>query len=171
MVSTKEALSFIKSAKKGKLIIFCVGNEMRGDDGIGLVIYKRLREKIPKDILLYDVGSSLENYLSVIAKNQATHCLIIDAVDFGQKEIIPGTIGFFKPSDLQKNQTMFTTHYIPMNVFLDYLKKDSEVKIRILGIQPKTIEFGTEMSTEVHTAIDKIMNFLIPLLQEGSTKN
>jgi len=166
MASTTEVRSFIKAAKEGKLIIFCVGNELRGDDGIGPLIYQRLREQLRKDIPLYDVGGSIQNYLSIITKKQATHCLIIDAVDFGNKKITAGTIGFFKPSDLEKKQVTLSTHDIPMKIFLDYMKKEAEVTVRILGIQPKMLEFGATMSDEVLNAIEKIINFLTPLLQE-----
>ncbi len=165
MSSTKEFLSFIKSAKEGKLIIFCVGNDLRGDDGIGPVIYNRLQGQFGKHILLYNVGGSLENFLSVISKENATHCLIIDAVDFGNDEITAGTIGFFKPLDLEDKQVTFSTHFIPMKVFVEYMKENSGVIVRILGVQPKNLDFGSKMSLEVLNAIDKIINFLVPLLQ------
>jgi len=166
MSSTKEFLSFIKSAKEGKLIILCVGNDLRGDDGIGPVIYNRLQGQFGKHILLYNVGGSLENYLSVISKENATHCLIIDAVDFGDDEITAGSVGFFKPSDLEDKQVTFSTHFIPMKVFVEYMKTNSRVIIRILGVQPKNLDFGSEMSFEVLEAVDKVINFLIPLLRE-----
>ncbi len=169
MSSKQGLLSFIESAKKGKLIIFCVGNEMRGDDGIGSMIYNRLRSQFGTDLLLYNVGGSLENYLSVLTKKNVTHCLIVDAVEFGDNEIPAGTVGFFKPSDLENKQVTFSTHLIPMRVLVDYMKKISGVVIRILGVQPKTLEFGAEMSFEALNAIEKIINLLVPLLQESST--
>ena len=166
MSSIMEFRSFIKSATKGKLIIFCVGNDLRGDDGIGPVIYNKLQNQIGNHILLYNVGGSLENFLSVISKENATHCLIIDAVDFGDDEITAGSVGFFKPSDLEDKQVTFSTHFIPMKVFVEYMKTNSRVIIRILGVQPKNLDFGSEMSFEVLEAVDKVINFLIPLLRE-----
>ena len=166
MSSIKEFRSFIKSATEGKLVIFCVGNDLRGDDGIGPVIYNKLRNQIGNHILLYNVGGSLENFLSVISNENATHCLIIDAVNFGNNEITPGTIGFFKPSDIEDQQVTFSTHFISMKVFLEYMKTKSGVIIRILGVQPKNLDFGSEMSFEVLDAVNKVINFLVPLLRE-----
>ncbi len=166
MFSRQGLLSFIESAKKGKLIIFCVGNDLRGDDGIGQMIYQRLRAQFRNNILLYNVGGSLENFLPVLSKKSVTHCLIIDAIEFGDNEVPAGAIGFFKPSDLKNNQVTFSTHFIPMRIIVDHMKKESGAVIRILGVQPKTIDFDAEMSYEALNAIEKIITFLIPLLRE-----
>ncbi len=167
MSSKQKILSFIKSAKKGRLCIFCVGNDLRGDDGLGPVIYNRLRGQLGNRILLYNVGGSLENFLSVLSRENVTHCLIIDAVKLVNDEIPAGTVGFFKPSDLENKQVTFSTHVIPMKVFVDYMNNDkSGVIIRILGVQPKMLDFDSEMSLEVLDAIDKIIDFLVPLLRE-----
>ncbi|MFX0182349.1 MAG: hydrogenase maturation protease [Candidatus Hodarchaeota archaeon] len=165
MVSIQELQSFIESAKNGKLAIFCVGNDLRGDDGIGPVMYNRLKGQFGSHILIYNVGQSIENFFSVLSKEHVTHCLIIDAVQFGANGVPPGTVGFYSSTDLENKQVTFSTHLIPMKVFLDYMKNKSGVKIRILGVQPKTLEFGSKMSSDVLDALDEIENFLIPLLQ------
>ncbi|MFX1284918.1 MAG: hydrogenase maturation protease [Promethearchaeota archaeon] len=165
-----EFFSFLKAAKKGKLSIFCVGNDLRGDDGLGPMIYHKLRMERNNKFLIYNVGGSLENFLSVLLKENVTHCLIIDAVQFGNNEIPAGTIGFFKPSDLENKQATLSTHLIPMKVLVDYMKNQSGVLIRILGIKPKNLDFGSEISFEVLNAIDKIIDFLVSLLGEQNAK-
>lgn len=170
MFAMQELLSFLKSAKNGKLSIFCVGNDLRGDDGLGPMIYHKLRSIFRNEFLLYNVGGSLENFLSVLSRENVSHCLIIDAVKFGNNEVPAGTIGFFKPSDLGNKQVTLSTHLIPMKVFVDYMKNRSGVLIRILGIKPKNLEFGSEISLEVLSAIDKIIDFLVPLLGELHSK-
>jgi len=118
------------------------------------------------NFLIYNVENLLENFLSILSKENVTHCLIIDAVNFGDNSVQAGTVGFFSSLDLENKQVTFTTHHIPLKVLVDYMKKKSGVEIRILGVQPKTLEFGSKMSSDVLDAIDEIINFLVPQLQE-----
>lgn len=165
MFPKQELQAFLNSAKNGKLIIFCVGNELRGDDALGPVIYNKLQGQLGNKILMYKVESSLENYFSILSKRKATHCLIIDTVNFGDNRIQAGTVGFFCPSDLERKQVSFSTHFIPMKVIIEYMKEKSGTKIRILGVQPKNLNFDSEMSKSVVNAVEKIVNLLIPLLK------
>lgn len=166
MAYKQELQSFVESAKTGKLAIFCVGNHLRGDDGIGPVIYYRLQGHFDNHILIYNVEQSIENFLFVLSKEHVTHCLIIDAIQFGVNGVPPGTVGFFSSSDLENKEVTFTTHHTPLKVYLDYMKNQTGVRMRILGVQPKILEFGSKMSSDVLDAIDEIINFLVPLLQE-----
>ena len=84
-----ELIQFLKIGRKQKLAIFCVGNILKADDGLGPVIAENLTDRIDPDILLVDVGSQPENFVSILKRNKVTHCLLIDATNFEAK---PGQI-------------------------------------------------------------------------------
>ncbi|MHA1214437.1 MAG: hydrogenase 3 maturation endopeptidase HyCI [Candidatus Hodarchaeales archaeon] len=162
MNAFNELTEFMASSKKGKLAILCVGNDLRGDDGLGPYIAKKLRELRQNGLIVYDTGNQPENYLSVLAREQITHCLIIDAVEFHQE---PGSIGFFDPSDLKEYQVTFSTHFLGMKTLIDVFGKSTGAIFKILGIQPKTLEFGSEMCDEVQIAALKLFALLHKLLE------
>ena len=69
MGAKKELQKFVIQGREAKLSILCVGNELRGDDGLGPEIYRRLEKQISKTILLIDTGNQPENFLSVLSRN------------------------------------------------------------------------------------------------------
>ncbi|MFX1512494.1 MAG: hydrogenase 3 maturation endopeptidase HyCI [Promethearchaeota archaeon] len=159
-----ELIAFINSSKSfkgGKLAIFCVGNDLRGDDGVGPLIAKRLIEQIGDKVIILDVGSTPQNFLSFISKEKISHCLLIDVVEF-QAEV--GTVGFFDPSDLQEYMVTFSTHFIPMKVFIGYWINETGATFRILGIQPKSMDFGAPLTREVEKAADNIVELLTSVI-------
>ncbi|MHA1972730.1 MAG: hydrogenase 3 maturation endopeptidase HyCI [Candidatus Hodarchaeales archaeon] len=157
-----ELTEFISSAKQGKLAILCVGNDLRGDDGLGPYIAKKLHELTEISTLIYDTGNQPENYLSVLAREQITHCLIVDAVEFHQN---PGTIGFFEPNDLKEYQVTFSTHFLSMKTLINVFGENTGATFKVLGIQPKNLEFGSTMCEEVEIAALKLFALLHKLLK------
>ncbi|MHA2273518.1 MAG: hydrogenase 3 maturation endopeptidase HyCI [Candidatus Hodarchaeales archaeon] len=163
--SAKEELTaFINSSKtdeSGNLAFFCVGNDLKGDDGVGVLLANELKKRIGNKVIILDVGSVPQNFLSLISKENISHCLLIDAVEFDAEA---GTVGFFDPSDLQEYQVTFSTHFIPMKVFIDYWVEETGAIFRVLGVQPKTLDFGAPLSTEVAKAAENIADLLSSLI-------
>ncbi|MFX0150395.1 MAG: hydrogenase maturation protease [Candidatus Hodarchaeota archaeon] len=153
----KELTRFLQEGRRNKLAILCIGNALKGDDALGPIIAKRFKNRISSEIILYDVGSQPENFISILRRNDVSHCLIIDAVEFKGE---PGDIGFFSPPDLKDIKMIFSTHFLSMKIFLDFIARETNIKLRILGIQPLTLEFGKGISYPVKVALENIMNLL-----------
>jgi len=157
-----ELIHFIKEGRRQKLAVFCVGNILKADDGLGPVIGENLVDSIDPDILLVDVGSQPENFVSVLKRNKVTHCLLIDATNF---EANPGQIGIFNPEDLEDFQVTFSTHFLSLNKFMDFMASESGTKFKLLGIQPKDLAFGNPLTPEIEEAIRKTIILLIEHLK------
>ena len=157
-----ELIQFLEEGRKQKLAIFCVGNILKADDGLGPVIAENLTGRIDSDILLIDVGSQPENFVSVLKRNKVTHCLLIDATNF---EAEAGQIGIFEPGDLEDFQVTFSTHFLSLNKFMDFMETESGTKFKLLGIQPKDLAFGNSLSPEIEEAIRKTINLLVEHLK------
>lgn len=144
-------------------VILCIGNKEGGDDGIGPYIAKRLKEDSSQDIVL-DCGTIPENYTGVIKRQKPKTLILIDAAEMN---LHPGEIRIIPREKLAKMH--FSTHGIPLSVFIKYLEKDVP-HIIFIGIQPETMQ-GT-LSHSVKKSGDDLIRMLqrkkieqIPVLQ------
>jgi hydrogenase 3 maturation protease len=77
--------------------------------------------------------------------------LIIDTADIGKK---PGEAAVFTPED--SGGISFSTHKLPIKVLAHYLTQSMDCRIIIIGIQPKTLDFGKDVSGEAKTAVKDV---------------
>jgi hydrogenase 3 maturation protease len=139
-----------KDILKGKVVIVGIGNIMRGDDSFGPELVKRLNGCV--DAVCIDAGTAPENYTGKIKKESPDTILIADAVHL---DLAPGGYRILKKDDILK--CGFTTHDISPNMLIEYLEKETGADIYMLGIQPKHLSFGEEMSEEVKKALGDII--------------
>lgn len=153
-MSNNKELSKLKNRLQGKVSVVGIGNPLRGDDGIGPEIINRLNNPLPR-LLLFDVGETPENYLGKIVKQKPDTIVLIDAVDFGSS---PGTIKIIEKGDI-RNESL-STHNLSLNLVAKYLQKETSADVFLLGVQPKTTEFGKEISQPVREGLEKIVRML-----------
>jgi len=147
-------LTKLENRLQGKVSIVGIGNRLRGDDGVGPEIIKRVENPLPS-LLLFDVGEVPENYLGKIVKQKPDAIVFIDAVDF---DAPPGTIKVIETDDI-RNESL-STHNVSLNLVAEYLQRETSADIFLLGIQPETTEFGREISRPVREGLEKIVKML-----------
>ena len=130
-----------------KLGVIGLGNTLRGDDAIGIVIIEELKKyKFDNDIELIDGGEGGFNILHYLMRFKKV--LIIDAVDFG------GNVGETKVFNI--NDTFFenlhlSTHDINICKIADILRILGEIpEIFIFGIQPKNMNYVEGLSSDIN---------------------
>ncbi len=129
----------------GRVVIACIGNELRGDDGVGPFIAGLLK---PTDSMtLVDCGETPENYLGVIARHKPEKVLIIDAAYFGGE---PGDIKTVKKSEIGGGGA--STHDAILTLFADYIEARTGAEAFFIAIQPKSSQVGSGLSPEVEAA-------------------
>ena len=81
-----------------KIAVFCVGNRLMLDDGIGPAVYDELVEhyEIPEGVDLYDLGCMTMKLLNKV--DEYDFIITVDAVDGTDSE--PGTVFRYKPEDI-----------------------------------------------------------------------
>ncbi|MDR1695976.1 MAG: hydrogenase 3 maturation endopeptidase HyCI [Endomicrobium sp.] len=139
---------FLKDSKN--TVFLSIGSELRGDDGASVLTANELLKKdLPSNFKVLLGYTAPENLTGEIKRIKPTHMIICDAANGGLK---PGEIGVISVSDV--DGAAFSTHMMPMNVFIDYISRDNPCKTLILGIQPGSVEFGADITEEVReTAI------------------
>lgn len=149
-----------KAILKGKVVIIGIGNIMRGDDGLGPVLIEKLKGKVKAACI--DSATAPENYTGKIAKENPDTILIVDAVHL---ELNPGEYNIIEKSEIEASG--LTTHDISPKMFIDFLDSQTSADIYMLGIQPKNISFGDEISDEVKKGIDKIAELITEVLKNA----
>ena len=151
-------LQILRGELKGRVVLLGVGNRIRGDDAAGSELIEILKKRLPNkggEIFLFDGEEVPENYLLPIADLKPNLVIIVDAVDFGSR---PGTIRFFPIRQIP--QGSFSTHRLSLRFVGSYLEKETQAKIFVLGIQPKSIKLEEKLSPEVKKALRDLANFL-----------
>jgi hydrogenase 3 maturation protease len=154
----EELRDFINGAKK--IAILGIGNELRTDDGLGLFIVDNINlEDI--SLLIENVGSVPEAFARPLAEFGAERIILVDAADMqkppGHVELVP------------KNRITgiaLSTHSMPLSFLMMYLEQETGGRTILLGIQPKSIQFGEGMTPEIQDVAEKVIRTLQDLITE-----
>jgi hydrogenase 3 maturation protease len=103
-----------------------------------------------------------ENCSGEIKRFKPSRILIVDSADFGKA---PGEIVLASPEEI--TGISFTTHRLPLFVFTDYLMAEFPCAIRILGIQPGTLELFHPVTGPVQRAVDILTDILVEAIARG----
>lgn len=101
-----------------KIAVFCVGNRLMLDDGIGPAVYDELVEHydIPASVDLYDMGCMTMNLISKV--NEYDFIITVDAVDGTDAE--PGTVFRYQPYDIARSSSaMASLHELKLADLFD----------------------------------------------------
>jgi len=126
-----------------------IGNVLKCDDGVGVYIAQRIKERNTIKVLVVEV--SIGNYIGRINKFHPDTLVLIDAVNFGKS---PGFCSLL-PSDKIMDFTT-NTHNISIKKLLGFFKS----RVFILGIQPQYMTIGDTISEPVKTQADCILKII-----------
>ncbi len=153
-----------------KLGVIGIGNPLRHDDGVGIVLLEKLREQkktLPKQIELIDGGTGGMKILHSIAR--FTHVIVIDAVQFNAQ---PGMHRIFTEKDI-KNTHFFpsSVHEINLPQVIELARQSNELPphFRIFGVQPKDVTYGKGLSKELTEKVDTLLLEVIKEIRACST--
>jgi len=143
----------------GKVVILCIGSEIRTDDNLGPVLAEKLKQTVPKDVTVINAGTSPENYTGVIRRLAPTHVLLVDTAEMG---LTPGESRLVKADEIEG--LAISTHAPPLGVIAKYLSATTQAKIALLAVQPRSLEFGEGLTDDLKNAVNVIAEALIEVL-------
>ncbi len=136
-----------------KRVIGC-GNLLQQDEGVGVHLIEYLRtQPVPQGVELIDGATGGFDLLPFI--EGARRIVIVDAVKGGAE---PGTIYKFGPEDYQTESFPKTSlHDVCLKDIFEIVKMTGPLpEITIFGVEPKTIDWGMELTEEVKTIIPRL---------------
>lgn len=138
-----------------KKALLCVGNELRGDDGVAIAVGRLVEQHLPqwKVFFGYDMP---ENEFAALRAYEPDVIVVVDAMS-GFKE---DTIEFL---DLSDEQTyIYSTHNIPTPILLSYLRNicTKTIFLGICVLLENVLHFSEGLSESAKNssikALDKI---------------
>jgi len=140
-------LTKLQSQKDKKILFVGIGNLLKMDDGVGVYISKRIKNKGTVSSLTVEL--SIENYIGKINSLNPDILVLIDCVDMMSAAGTFKLLGISQIIDLT-----FNTH----NISLKRLSEFFRMPVYVLGIQPEKIDFGENISYLVKNVADRIIN-------------
>jgi len=149
-----------------RIVVLGVGNTILSDEGLGVRAVESLRDMYdtPKEVEFIDggtLGIDLMYYLEGVSK-----LLILDAVSGGEE---PGTLYKLKGDEVKgyfrRKVSMHELGIQEVLALMDVMEKPVE-EIVVLGIEPSSIELGTELSPVVQERIPELIKEALSQLEE-----
>lgn len=146
-----------------KICVIGIGNPLRQDDGIGIILLEKLIERkkeLTKNIELVDGGTGGMNLLHTISRFDTI--VFLDAVNFNGNA---GESRFLKFEDIKRKNKVKcnSTHSLDIIKIIEIMKEleKKPKKVYIFCIQPKDTSFGKNLSKELSEKFDSIFDNLI----------
>ncbi len=147
-----------------RIAVFCVGNRLHMDDGVGPAVYDILKSRyeIPDNVILFDVGVMTMDLITYVDT-----CDVVIAVDAVEGTDYPvGTIVRFKPEDAE-HSSMYTMSLHDMkltDLFDAAMLVGYEAEGVCLGMQVDNTEpeiLTQELSPAVRDALPQLVDALL----------
>ncbi len=136
-----------------KKCILGIGNRLKRDDSAGSILAERLSRK---GIFALDCGSTPEAFSGIIKRESPDLLIVVDTTVMG---LSPGEFRRIPVDKISIDRPM-DTHSLSPAYFLEYVQRFSG-ELLFIGIEPKAIEFGEDLSPEVSLAVEKLEKIIL----------
>ena len=147
----------------GKKTVICgVGNEMRGDDAVGIRAAEFLASsELRGGVSVLICGELPENYLQEIVGFDPECVVMLDAANVG---LPPGSIVMIENDEISAQA--LSTHRLPLSFLSKVIasRLDHGFDIFVLGIQIGSYGFGEEMTPDVVRSSEIVSSSLASVL-------
>ena len=142
------------------VLVLGIGNILLGDEGVGVRVIEQMQKmRLPDYVEVVDGGTAGADLLDVLAERQKV--IIIDAVG---ADCEPGTVLRFTANDLVRPGGVgMSLHELGLVEALTMAKQlGCEPKdVVVLGIKPKDIKCGLELSEEVAASVPRVIELVL----------
>lgn len=150
-----------------KLLVLGVGNILLQDEGIGVhAVHEFWKEKENWDDTIMDFvdgGTFTQDIFYLFEEYEKI--LVLDIVRAGHE---PGTIYSLEEDQLRKDKNqMLSLHDIDLLDSLGMAEmRGHRPYLRVVGIEPKTIDWGTELTPELAKSFDDYLKIIRKHIKE-----
>jgi len=146
------------------LLVIGLGSVLRRDDGVGVHLVRALaRENWPPSVRIVEAGTpglALVDFLE-----GAGRVVLIDACELGSA---PGTVRIFSPEEVRarSEDAPLSVHQADVLGALRLARAVGlEVPVTLVGVQPGSLEPGTELSPHLAAALPEVLTRIRNLLR------
>lgn len=148
------------------ITILGIGNILMQDEGVGVHVVNAFQKRysVPDSVEIVDGGSAGLDLLEYFEGRDKV--LIVDAVDFGRE---PGYIDTLENEAIPARfGTKMSMHHLGLLEVISVTKLMGALpkELCLIGIQPKTIELGLDMTPEIWDNVDVLIERLVDKLRD-----
>lgn len=140
-------------------VVLGIGNLLLKDEGVGIhVVSRMMKMHLPRNVEVVDGATATWDVVSLA--DGADKLIIVDAMRGGEA---PGTIYRLSPDDITVGaEEPLSLHQINLLQMLDVCALIGRQPLTvIIGVEPKEINFGMELSPEVEERIPQIIELIL----------
>ncbi len=147
------------------VLVAGIGNVLQSDDGFGVEVVQRLRERpVPDGVRVAEFGIR-GVHLAYELLDGYDALVLVDAVPLGEA---PGTVVVMEPDPIAATDAVIDAHTMGPDVVLSTLARlgGAVDRIRVVGCQPATMEEGFGLSAPVAAAVDGAVDLCLELVAD-----
>ncbi len=133
-----------------------VGSDLRGDDVAGVLVARRLAAWAKRAgcdrLAAFMGGAAPENFTGEIVRFEPDLVALVDAAHLGQE---PGAVALIPPESV--GGMAFSTHMLPVPIFLDYVAARTGARSLVLGIDIVRKDVLAPVSPPVELAVRRVV--------------
>lgn len=150
-----------------KTVVIGVGNEFRGDDGVGREVIRRLEGRVPVGV---DLRESSGEALSLMELwSEASAVILVDASDAEEE---PGSVSRMDASQSALPSSFFhaSTHAFSVADGIEMARSLGQLPERVIvyGIQGDRFEHGKHLSAAAESGIAEVVDQILKELARNT---
>ncbi|MBI3670030.1 MAG: hydrogenase maturation protease [Acidobacteria bacterium] len=160
------------SREQETLLIVGIGNELLGDEGLGVHVARSLlaaRDSLPARVEVLEAGTALLDFVAEMSRY--SHVIIVDAVRAGQEAGTVYRVGSVAEFASQfEDNPPISLHEWNLIETLQVAEKLGLMprQLTLIGAEPESLDPSTELSPKLAQAAEKIISIL--LAEESSIR-
>ena len=147
-------------APPGRVVVLGVGNLLLSDEGVGVHVENKLMEMdLPPEVDVVEGGTDGFRLMNVVTG--AARLIVVDAVKGGGP---PGSIYRFgiKDAPTYPDEYKTSVHQIGILEVVHLSELVGEApETTIIGVEPKSLDMGMELSPEVKAKLSRIIELVL----------
>lgn len=135
-------------------IILGIGNELLGDEGVGVHAARRLgRETLPGRTKIVEVGTAILDALPEL--EQADRIIVLDAMKDGRP---PGTVYKIPLEQCSSSACIASMHGFDIVRVMALAGRDLPPPVLVFGVEPGVVGWSMELSAPVARSMDYLLD-------------
>lgn len=153
-------------SKKGMLILG-LGNELIGDDGVGVHAVRKLQTLgLGQNVIILDIGTAILDALPYLY--EAEQLIIIDAMKVGG---IPGTIYKTHLQECISNGCIASMHGFDISRVMALAGRSRSLPGLVFGIEPEFLNWSMSLSSPVADALPYLVGEVVVEVRASNSTN
>jgi hydrogenase maturation protease len=153
----------LDNCKEPKILLAGLGNFLLRDDGVGVHAILELQKGPLPGVQVVEVGTAVLDALHLF--EWADRILAIDAMHGGGP---PGAIYLFPDFEAEDRTPKASLHEMDLLAALRLVPERKRHEIMVLGVEPKIIEFGLELSPEIQRVLPQVIRLSRQIISQWS---